>query len=169
MKDQLCRTNDGYERDGCDQPENDVCDYGYSGALLDGQALEDQRVECKTDKIADGICDEVFGCRIAEHGNELQALNEYRKAKANRNVTEDIPLFENIAEHHAERCENEAVHDGIHDDFRFVSALSSVIEGDQVPLKPFQGSELLEIDIIIEEQVLVAELQHQCPDQKPGI
>ena len=151
MKDQLCRSNDGHERDGDGHAENSVCYHGNLDALSDGQAFKDQLIEGKPDKITDGICNEVLGRGVAEHGNKLQTFNAYRKAEANRNVTEDISLFEDIAEHDTERRKNEAIHDGVQDDFRFISALSSVIEGDQVPLKPLQRSELLEIVVIIDQ------------------
>jgi len=165
----VCRMDERYQREYRHAAENNVGCYGYSGTLLDGQAFEDQRIEGKPDKVTDGIGNKVFCRGVAEHGDKLQKLDQNCKAEANRNVAEDIPLFEYIAEHDAEWGEYEAVHDGVHDDLRFISALASVMKGDQVPCKSLLDRKLLEIGIVTGQHIPVAELQHERPDQYPDV
>ena len=165
----VCRMDERYQREYRHAAENNVCCYGYLDALLDRQAFEDQRIECKPDKVTDGIGNKILGCGIAEHGDKLQKLDQEYKAEANCNVAEDISLFEYIAEHDAEWGEYEAVHNGIHDDLRFICPLASVMKGDQVPCKPLLDRKLLEIDIIAGQHLSVAELQHERPDQYPNV
>ena len=169
MENDVCRMDERYQREYRHAAENNVGCHGYSGTLLDGQAFEDQRIEGKPYKVTDGIGNKVFCRGVAEHGDKLQKLDQDSKAEANRSIAEDISLFEYVAEHDAEWGEYEAVHDGVQDDLRFISALASVMKGDQVPCKSLLDRKLLEIDVVAGQHIPVAELQHERPDQYPDV
>ena len=121
-------------------------------------------MEGKSDEIADRIGEQILRRGISQHGEQLKQLNEQGKAKAECYVSPYAPFAEDVAKQYAERGKDEAVEQGIHKKHPLGCLVPAVVKGDQIPQDTFLERKGLQVVVVPDQELVIAQLQHQHPD-----